>query len=112
MNDELMKLAEETENDISEIVKKIDEDCIYNSKKVIDAFHRNNLSEMHFNGSTGYGHNDQGRDVIEKIFAEILGAEDSLVRSQFISGTHALSVSLFGLLRPGDKMLAISRKAL
>ena len=112
MNDELMKLAKETEEDISEIIKKIDEDCIYNSKKVIDAFHKNNLSEMHFNGSTGYGHNDQGRDVIEKIFAEILGAEDSLVRSQFISGTHALAVSLFGLLRPGDTMLAISRKTL
>ena len=61
-------------------------------------------------GSTGYGHNDQGRDVIEKIFAEVLGAEDSLVRSQFISGTHALAVSLFALLRPGDTMLAISGK--
>ena len=107
-----IKLINEVEEEIKEIIKKIDEDCFYNSKKVLKAFQNNNVSEMHFNQTTGYGYNDVGREVIEKIFAEVLGAEDSLVRNQFISGTHALTVALFSLLRPGDTMLAISRKTI
>ena len=69
-----------------------------------------NLSDMHFGTTTGYGYGDIGRDTIEKIFAEVLGAEDSLVRNQFISGTHALTVALFAMLRPGDTMLSINGK--
>ena len=65
---------------------------------------------MHFNSTTGYGYNDIGRDTIEKLFSQVLKAEDSLVRSQFISGTHALTVALFALLRPGDTMLSITGK--
>lgn len=65
---------------------------------------------MHFNGTTGYGYGDIGRDTIERVFAEVLEAEDSLVRTQFISGTHALTVALFAYLRPGDIMLSISGK--
>lgn len=107
-----LSLANEVEEEIKDVIKKIDEDCLYNSEKVLKAFQNNNVSEMHFNSTTGYGYSDVGREVIEKIFAEVLGAEDSLVRNQFISGTHALTVSLFSLLRPGDTMLAISRKAL
>lgn len=110
MKQELLKIASEVEEEIKEITKKIDEDAMYNSMRVLNAFQRNNVSEMHFNSTTGYGYNDIGRDIIEKIFAEVLGAEDSLVRNQFISGTHALTVALFALLRPGDKMLAISGK--
>ena len=74
------------------------------------AFQKNNLSDMHFGGTTGYGYGDIGRDTIEKIFAEVLGAEDSLVRNQFISGTHALTVALFSMLKPGDTMLSINGK--
>lgn len=110
MKQELLKIANEVEEEIKEIIKKIDEDAMYNSMKVLTAFQKNNISEMHFNSTTGYGYNDVGRDAIEKIFAEVLGAEDSLVRNQFISGTHALTVALFALLRPGDTMLAISGK--
>ena len=112
MKEELIRLAHQTEEEIKDVIKKIDEDAMYNSEKVLNAFHKYNVSEMHFNSTTGYGYNDIGRECIEKIFAEILGAEDSLVRNQFISGTHALTVALFALLRPGDTLLAISRKAL
>ena len=110
MKQELLKLANEVEEEIKEITKRIDEDAMYNSIKVLNAFQRNNISEMHFNSTTGYGYNDIGREAIERIFAEVLGAEDSLVRNQFISGTHALTVALFALLRPEDTMLAISGK--
>ena len=110
MNEELIKASNEAEEEIKEVIKKIDEDAMYNSIRVLNAFQRNNVSEMHFNSTTGYGYNDVGRDCIEKIFAEVLGAEDSLVRNQFISGTHALTVALFALLRPGDTLLAISGK--
>lgn len=110
MKEELLKLANEVEEEIKEVTRKIDEDAMYNSMKVLKAFQRNNISEMHFNSTTGYGYNDIGREAIERIFAEVLGAEDSLVRNQFISGTHALTVALFALLRPGDTMLAISGK--
>lgn len=110
MNEKLIKLSQEVEEEIKDVVKKIDEDAMFNSEKVLKAFQRNNVSDMHFNSTTGYGYNDVGRECIEKVFAEVLGAEDSLVRNQFISGTHALTVALFALLRPGDTLLAISGK--
>lgn len=106
---EIEELANKSEEELKEIFKKIDEDVLYNSQKVLMAFQKNEVSEMHFGMSTGYGEGDVGRDCIERIFSQVLGAEDSLVRNQFISGTHALTVSLFGLLRPGDTLLAISR---
>lgn len=78
--------------------------------KVLKAFQDNNISDMHFGSTTGYGYGDIGRDTTEKVFAQVLKAEDSLVRGQFISGTHALTVTLFGLLRPGDTLLSITGK--
>ena len=110
INNELIELSNKVEKKISEQIKKIDEDCIYNSMKVLKAFQDANISDVHFNSTTGYGYSDIGRDAIEKVFAQVLGAEDSLVRSQFISGTHALTVTLFGLLRPGDTFLSITGK--
>lgn len=110
MRGELLQIAKEVEKEIEPELNKINEDAMYNSKKVLEAFQEYHTSDIHFNMTTGYGYNDIGRDVIEKIFAKILGAEDSLVRNQFISGTHALTVALFALLRPGDTMLAISGK--
>ena len=79
-----------------------------NSLKVLEAFQKNNLSESHFSSTTGYGYNDIGRDTIEKIYSDIFKCEDALVRSQFISGSHALTVCLFALLRPNDTLLSIS----
>jgi len=95
---------------INPILKNIDEICEYNSMKVLKAFQKYRVSEVHFNSTTGYGYNDIGRECIENIFAEVLGAEDALVRSQFISGTHALTVAFFALLRPGDTLLSINGK--
>lgn len=112
ISEELEKIANESEKEIKQILNKIDEDALYNSQKVLTAFQKNQVSEMHFGSTTGYGEGDVGRECIEKIFKEVLGAEDALVRNQFISGTHALTVALFGLLRPNDTMLAISRKAI
>lgn len=108
--DELEKMAEEVEKELDEQYKKIEKLEQKNSSKVLKAFQKNRLSEVHFNGTTGYGYSDIGRYCIEKIYADIFKAEDSLVRAQFISGTHALTVTLFALLRPGDTLLSISGK--
>jgi cystathionine beta-lyase family protein involved in aluminum resistance len=110
ISEEIEKLANRAEEEVKEEFKKIEENCIRNSLKVLKAFQEYNVSEIHFNSTTGYGYDDIGRDTIEKIFARVLGSEDSLVRNQFISGTHALTVCLFGLLRPGDTMLSICGK--
>ena len=107
---DLIKLCSEVENEIEEEIKKIDKSAMQNSIKVLNAFQRNRISDVHFGSTTGYGYGDIGRDTIEQVFAEVLGAEDSLVRSQFISGTHALTVALFAFLRPGDTMLSICGK--
>jgi cystathionine beta-lyase family protein involved in aluminum resistance len=96
------------DKNLQEQFNKIDEICYENSKNILEAFRKNQLSEVHFNSTTGYGYNDLGRDVIEQIFADVLGGEDSLVRNQFISGTHALTVALFGLLRPNETLLSIT----
>ena len=95
---------------IGPILKKIDEVAYFNSKKVLDAFWKENVSETHFNMTTGYGYGDIGRDTLERVYAHIFKAEDALVRNQFISGTHALSTAFFALLRPGDILLSITAK--
>ena len=87
---------------------KVDALTLYNSKKVLDAFHKNNVSEIHFNSTSGYGYNDLGRDTIEKVYSDIFKCEDALVRNQFMSGSHALTVAFFALLRPNDVLLSIS----
>ena len=110
IDDKIIDLAEEAEKATQEVFKKIDEVCEYNSIKVLKAFQDNNISDIHFNSTTGYGYDDIGRDKAEKVFAQVLNAEDSIVRSQFISGTHALTVTLFALLRPGDTLLSITGK--
>lgn len=95
---------------LEDVFNKIEEIEEYNSEKVLNAFIENSICETDFNSATGYGYNDSGRDKIERVYASVFGAEASLVRSQFISGTHALTTALFGLLRPGDVMLSISGK--
>ena len=103
-----LKFIEECEQDIKDQLNNIDNIVLFNSKKVLDAFQKESVSEYHFNSTTGYGYNDIGRDTIEKVYSDIFKSEDALVRGQFISGTHALTVTLFGLLRPNDIMLSIS----
>lgn len=94
----------------SQVYKELESICMINSNKVLNAFHKHNISESHFYSSTGYGYNDLGRDAIEEVYATIFSAEDALVRSQFISGTHALTIALNAMLRPGDIMLSITGK--
>ena len=89
-------------------LKEIDKIVYNNSKKILDAFHKEKILTTDFNSSTGYGYNDIGRDKVEKVFADYFGCESALVRCQFVSGTHALSTAFFGILRPGDTLLSIS----
>lgn len=110
ISDKLVEMAKETEKKIEPVFKQIEEVCEYNSLKVLKAFQENNISDMHFNQTTGYGYGDIGRDTCEKVFANIFKSEDCIVRGQFISGTHALTVALFAFLRPGDIMLSITGK--
>lgn len=110
ISSETIKLVEEAEKDCIEQFRQVDEACNYNSLKVLRAFHKNQVNESCFNSTTGYGYGDYGRDTIEKVFRDVLGAEDAIVRNQFISGSHALTVCFFALLRPGDTLLSISGK--
>lgn len=103
-----IELINKCEDNLQDIFKDLDNNEFVFSRKVLEAFHAENLQESDFSSTTGYGYNDIGRDKIERIFARVLGSEDALVRNQFISGTHALTVTLFGLLRPGDVLLSIS----
>ena len=95
---------------IEPILKRIDDIAYFNSRKVLDAFWSEFVSETHFNMTTGYGYGDLGRDTLERVYADIFKAEDALVRNQFISGTHALSTAFFALLRPNDTLLSITGK--
>ena len=108
LNDKYIKLVNDSEKELSDIFSSLEENTFINSKKVLDAFHRENISESDLNGTSGYGYNDIGRDKIERIFSYVLDSEDALVRTQIISGTHAISTALFAILRPGDTLLAIS----
>ena len=110
IKEDVIELSKKIEKDLDPIFKEVEEIEEYNSLKVLSAFQKYNFSEMHFNGTTGYGYGDIGRDTIESIFADIFKAEDSLVRTQFISGTHAISTLLFGILRPNDTLISISGK--
>ena len=107
MNKELVL---EVEKDIEIEIKKQGEIEEFNTRKVLNAFKKFKVNESHLNGTTGYGYNDFGRDTIEEMYSEIFKTEDALVRNQFISGTHTISTTLFGILRPGDIVLSINGK--
>ncbi len=107
---DINKLIYEAEIALKDEFYKLDQLCYKNSQKVLDAFHKNNISEIHFSSTTGYGYNDIGREAIENVFKTIFKSEAAIVRNQFVSGSHALSVTLFALLRPNDLLLSISGK--
>ena len=106
--DEIKKLVVECENELTNEFKEIDDNKLFFSEQVLNSFKKHNLSENAFNSTTGYGYNDLGREIIEKVYADIFKSESAVVRSQFISGSHALNVTFFALLRPGDLLLSIS----
>ena len=108
VSSKLLDLSKEIENKLENEFKEIDRVCEINSCKVISAFQKCNLAETHLNSATGYGIDEPGRNKIEEIYAKVFKTEDALVRAQLISGTHALAITLSGLLRPGDTMLSIT----
>lgn len=108
IKEEILSLSKRVEKELKPIFENVEKICEINSQKVLEAFQECNLSEMHLNTSTGYGIGEPGRDKIEEIYAKVFKTEDALVRVQLISGTHALAVTLSGLLRPGDTMISIT----
>ena len=108
ISEEIEKLSTEVESELKKYYEKVDNICKTNSIKVLDAFQKCNLQETHLTSSTGYGIDEPGRNKIEEIYAHIFKAEDALVRTQLISGTHALTITLFALLRPNDTLLSIT----
>ena len=108
---DLLNCAQQAEkNELKPIFEQIEANSFKNSQAVLNAFQKHQVSESCFNSTTDYGYGDVGRDAIEKIFADVLKAEKAVVRSQFISGSHALNVTFFALLRPGDLLLSITGK--
>lgn len=108
LNEEILNRAELVETDIRPFAKATERIALLNQHKVLSAFRKNKVSDFHFSGSTGYGYDDAGREVLEQVYADVFGAEACLVRGQIISGTHAIAISLFGILRPGDELLYIT----
>ena len=106
----IQDLAVKAEKKCKEPFERIDEIAEYNACKVLASFIENGVSESHFTESTGYGYGDRGREVLDKVFAQAIGAQDALVRHNFVCGTHAITTALFGLLRPGDLMVSLAGK--
>jgi len=109
-SDELLTLADEAEEALRPIFKAVDDIAFYNTAKILKAFREHRVDATMFDGTSGYGYDDKGRDTLELIWAEVMGTEAALVRHNVVSGTHALTVGLFGLLRPGDTLLAVTGK--
>ena len=108
IDERLLEFDKKALSDAREQFKKIDSITEFNQLKVLSAFIKNGVSEASFAGSTGYGYDDRGREVLERVMADCMGAEDSLIRHNFVSGTHTLTVALFGVLRPGDKVICVT----
>lgn len=104
----ILEAADTVMEQIQPTLAEIDKTTEYNQQKMMAAFNEAGISESHFVASTGYGYGDRGRDALDMVFAKALGAEDALVRHNFVSGTHALTVALFGVLRPGDTMVSVT----
>lgn len=108
IDEKVLNLVDEAEKEIENQTSQIDDIAAYNQYKVLAAFQKNRISDMHFAWNTGYGYDDAGRDAIERIYADVFNCEAALVRTQIVNGTHALSLTLQGILRPGDEMIYVS----
>lgn len=109
-DESLVKLAKDAENSCALSLAACDKIAEYNGSKVLSAFIKNSVSESCFYGSSGYGYGDVGRETLDKVYSDVMGTEDALVRHNFVSGTHALSTALFGVLRTGDKIVSVTGK--
>ena len=102
------KFIEDCESKLEKKFKAVDEIAYFNQVKVMKAFREYRVALRHFNGTTGYGYDDEGRDCLGKLYAKVFGTESGIVSPHLLSGTHALTVALFGLLRPADTLFCIS----
>lgn len=110
MSNRASEIVAKNETKCVELFKKIDEIAFFNQKKVLDAFRKNRISAAHLSGSTGYGYSDMGRDALGKVFADVFNTDEAIVSPLIASGTHALTISLFGILRPDDLLLSVAGK--
>ena len=110
ITNEVEELVNKAEQKVKPILEQLDKNAEINSINVLSAFQKYRVSDVHFTSTTGYGYDDIGRECVEKIFAEVLKGEDALVRTQIVSGTHALTIALFAMLRPGDTLISIAGK--
>ncbi len=108
LHQDLLQIAEQLEQQIIGVKRRIEDVVEQNQLKVLRAFQSYKVSDFHFAGSTGYGYNDRGRELIDDVYASVFGCEAALVRPHIVSGTHAISTALFGVLRPGDELLVIT----
>lgn len=105
IHETVLSAVSEAETQIKEIFHELDDIMAYNQYKVLDAFQKNRISDMHFGWNTGYGYNDPGREALEKVYSDIFKTEAALVRPIIVNGTHALTLTLTGILRPGDELI-------
>ena len=110
LNEQTLALAASVEHKVKEKFEQVEMNAFINQQKVLAAFRDNQVSDFHLHPSTGYGYDDEGRDNLERVYASVFGAEAAIVRAQIISGTHAITLSLFGVLRPGDELVYITGK--
>ena len=106
----VLSLAKEAERELADIFAEIDKISFENTKKIMDAFREHRVSDAVFNGTSGYGYNDRGREILDEVWADVFGAEAAFVRHSIVNGTQALTIGLFGLLRPGDILFSIAGK--
>ena len=109
IDEKVIKLVNEAEAEVSDQFRELDDIMAYNQYKVLKVFQDNRMADLYFNWNTGYGYDDPGREMMEKVYADVFGAEKALCRPTIVNGTHALSLILLGLLRPGDELLYCRR---
>ena len=105
ISEEILKLIDKCEKQTVHLFREMDDTMTYNQYKVLAAFQKNSIRDMHFSWNTGYGYDDPGRDAVERVYADIFNTEAALVRPTIVNGTHALSLALAGVLRPGDELI-------
>lgn len=105
ISENVLDLVEKSESEVSPMFRTLDDIAAFNQYKVLDAFQKNNIRDMHFSWNTGYGYDDPGRDAVERVFADVFNTESTLVRPIIVNGTHALTLAIAGVLRPGDELI-------
>ena len=108
VSDKILSLMREAESECAPYIKRVEEISQYNALKVLNSFEKHKVSEQHLGITTGYGYDDVGRDTLDEIYADVFGAEDAIVRHSIANGTTAIAACLYGVLRPGDTLLAVT----